>query len=126
MPVMVRPSNWARKALALGCRRTVRPLRTSTALIFRLTTSPWRSLRIVSTSGSSGISPASLGFQRFAGHLGGDLLGVLLGSPLPRTEALASNVHRGQVPSSMIGPEPLDVVAGHSPAHAHGLAVRMG
>src|SRR5665213_3478075 len=92
MPVMVRPSSWARKALALGWRRTVRPLRTSTALIFRLTTSPWRSLRMVSISGSSGISPASLGFHRFAGHLGVDLL----------------------------RPEPLDSVAWPAPAEVHG------
>src|SRR5271157_4674013 len=106
MAVIVRPSSWARKAFALGWRRTVRPLRTSTDLIFRLTTSPWRSLRIVSTSGSSGISPASLAFQRFARHLGGGLLGVLLGSPLPRTEAQASNLHRGQVPPRMIGDQP--------------------
>src|SRR5664280_2153028 len=120
MPVMVRPSSWARKALALGWRRTVRPLRTSTALIFRLTTSPWRSLRMVSTSGSSGISPASLGFQRSAGHLGGDLLGVLLGAPLPRTEALASNVHRGQVPPSMIGPGAQHLVVRHSATQSHG------
>src|ERR1019366_2937530 len=124
MAVMLWPSSWARKALALACRLTVRPLRTSTDLILRLTTSPWRSLRMVSTSGSSGIPPASLGFQRSAGRLGGNLLGVLLGATLPRTEALASNVHRGQVPPTMIGSESLQVVPGNAEPEPHGLLLQ--
>ncbi len=114
--LMVWPSRRARKCLALGWRRTVRPLRTSTVLIFRPTTSLWRSRRMVSTSGSSGIPPASLDFQRSAGDLGGDLLGVFFGSPLPRAEALASNVHRGQVPPGVIRAETLHFVAGDAPA----------
>ena len=122
--LMVWPSSWARNCLALGWRRTVRPLRTSTDLIFRPTTSPWRSRRMVSTSGSSGIPPASLDFQRFAGDLGGDLLGVLFGPPLPRTEALASNVHRGQVPPGMIGAESLHFVVGNPPAETDGLLLQ--
>ena len=52
--LMVRPSRRARKCLALGWRRTERPLATETALILRPTTSLARSWRRVSTSGSSG------------------------------------------------------------------------
>src|SRR5580704_10721481 len=121
MDLRVWPSNRARKCLALWWRRTVRPFLTSTVLIFRPTTSLWRSRRMVSTSGSSGIPPASLDLQRSTGRLGGGLLGVLLGPPLPRSEALASNVHRGQVPPSMIGPETLDLVAGNSLAATDGV-----
>ncbi len=76
---------------------------------------------MVSTSGSSGIPPASLDFQRSAGRPSGHLLGVFFGAPLPRTEALASNVHRGQVPPSMIGPGTLDLVVGNTPTQTDGL-----
>src|ERR1019366_94930 len=122
--LMVCPSSWARNCLALGWRRTVRPLRTSTDLIFLPTTSPWRSRRMVSTSGSSGIPSASLNLQRSAGRLGGHLLGVFLGSPLPCAEALASNVQRGQVPPGMIGAETLHLVAGNPLAESYRLLMQ--
>src|SRR5664280_749371 len=124
MDLMVWPSSWARNCLALAWRRTVRPFRTSTDLIFLPTTSPWRSRRMVSTSGSSGIPSASLNLQRSAGRLGGHLLGVFLGSPLPCAEALASNVHRGQVPPGMVGAEALDLVVGNPTAEAHRLLLQ--
>src|SRR5271157_664666 len=79
---------------------------------------------MVSTSGSSGIPSASLTFQRSAGDLGGDLLGVFFGSPLPRAEVLASNVHRGQVPPGVIGAKTLQFVAGNAHAETHGFLLQ--
>src|SRR5271170_4212365 len=77
---------------------------------------------MVSTSGSSGIPSLDfqpLDFQRLAGHSGGHLLRVFFGPSLPRTEAVTSNVHRGQVPTGMIGAETLQLVVGNTPSQAH-------
>src|ERR1035437_9728434 len=118
--LMVWPSSRARKCLALGWRLTVQPFRTSTALIFRPTTSPCRSRRIVSTSGSSGILSFPFITQRSTGNPGGFLFGILLRSPLPRSEVLVSNVHRGSIPPGMIGAPTGHFVPGNPPTQAHG------
>src|ERR1035438_1649510 len=112
--LMERPSSSARKCLALGWRRTERPLPTETAFTLRPTTSLARSWRSVSTSGSSGIGepPARVGRR--------GLLGVLLGGPDPGAAQLAGHEHLGVVAAPVVGPRRLHHVGGHTLTPVHG------
>src|ERR1022692_4843614 len=113
-PLMERPSSSARKCLALGWRRTERPLATETSFTFRPTTSLARSWRSVSTSGSSGIAqpPPRVGRR--------GLLGILLGGPLARAALVPGHEHLGPVAPAVVGPRALDLVLGDPFAAAHG------
>src|ERR1039458_561722 len=101
-PLMERPSSRARKCLALGWRRTERPLATETSFPFRPTTSLARSWRRVSTSGSSGIAqpPPRVGRR--------GLLGILLGGPLARAALVPGHEHLSPVAAAVVGPRAPD------------------
>src|SRR5437588_2490096 len=91
---------------------------TSTCLMRLPTTSFSRSRLSVSTSGSSGIGGHPLRGalagrrERSPRHLGGGLLGLLLGPALARAALLVAQVHGGEEPLGVVGTLLLDDVAG--------------
>src|SRR5580704_11937165 len=113
-----RPSSSDRNCLALGWRRTDRPLATATVLIRRPTTSLARSWRSVSTSGSSGIT------ELLPGVAGGVLLGVLLRRALAGAADDAADKDLGDVVAVVVGPGADDDVPRDADALADGLLLQ--
>src|ERR1700728_3657279 len=108
----VRPSKRVRKCLALGWRRTERPLPTATSFTLRPATSLERSTRRVSTSGSSGTRELPPRRRRRV------LLGVLLGTALAPPALDLRDVDLRHVAAVVVGTRTLHHVGGGAVAQA--------
>src|SRR3954468_6259410 len=122
-PANVRAGSAATKcAVPPRCGGTARGWETSTAATVRPATQRSRPRRTTSTSGSSGTPSApggrrgggGLGRDRPPGHLGGLLLGGLLGAAGAGAADLAGQQHGGGEDLGVVGAVVLDPVAGRA------------